>query len=236
MYFFVLQHARVAYEQAGRLDEFTKLGYAHLAKYPDSRGFRFDFADHLLATGAPGEKVLVVLEPVPESWLPSRKIGIRIRALVREAGNEPTQAQRSRLLEEAGRMPGGIEMMIQRFCGLPEGMEMAAMIAESSKQASHANEALGCAVLTDRPQFVERLVTAGADIDAPVSIMQETPLGSALFMGNAVMFETLLRHGADPLRATRDGRTLAELLEDRPGEAADKMRTALAAAGKRTAP
>lgn len=232
----LLHHLRIALRKQDKSGEFTAIGDDYLGTHPDAWDFRFDFADHLLEVDAPAKKILAVIDPIPEPWLPGMKHYLEARALVQQAaqdsGNRRIGPKEKIAVRRAIELTDPSESLIRQLCLQPHHPRAIDVVVQASEAGKTAvNEAFACSMrLRDIP-LMDRMVALGADIDAPMPMHEgEIALCQTIYSRNFDAFERLLEAGADTTRHCRDGTaipTLLRRLQEHDRDNAPKMQSLL---------
>lgn len=91
---------------------------------------------------------------------------------------------------------------------------MLTVIKASNSPRDLATQALNPALLLNRKDMVQALAEAGADLNAPLSVLALAPLASAALARDLELFQLLLELGADPERARIEGKSLDDWMSN----------------------
>lgn len=217
-----LKNLLMTLRKSTQLGEYPRIADAYLAKNPQAWNFRLDYTDYLLSTDTRSDKILSIVEPIPDAWLPSRKIPALSATLVRKAvervdkrTGEPTEESMRLMQRNMGLNP--------EPAALAEAMcrgDVSTRLLRRTLEVSRNRKALATALVVCSLRWQRHDVVRGtiqqADI-ARLSLSQpdlggETPLCYAAATKNLAGFTQLAEAQVSPARKCIDGNTVAERL------------------------
>ena len=217
-----LAHLLMVLRKSTQLAEYPRIADGYLAKYPQAWNFRLDYADYLLTTETRADKVLSVVEAVPDAWQPSRKIPALSAALVRKAmeradrrTGEPT-SESVRLLQRNMSLNPDPITFAEAICrGDMSGRLLKRTMEISKSPKALATALVVCGLRWQRRETVRAMVLR-ADIprlNLPhPELGGDTPLCYAVLTKNLPAFIELGEAQVSPARKCKDGNTVAERL------------------------
>lgn len=219
VHFWALLRSRIAFQQAGRLDEYSALGKKYMKEHPEDRDYPYEFAEHLLEMGTEDAEALDVLERSDPRRNPPRRLNLMAKALVgmahasfERSGSLDAQARQwvARAVESSNGSETGL---IDELAMDPARIDpMMTVVRASSEPESVATAVLRFALRAKRADMLDELASAGADLNAPVASM-EAPLVMAMLTRDIAVFRRLLELGADPDRARLHGKPIKDVLQ-----------------------
>lgn len=217
-----LRNLLMALQKSTQLPEYQRIADAYLAKNPEAWNFRLDYADYLLSIDTPADKILGVIEPVPDSWFPARKTPALSAALVRKAvervdkrTSEPTDESMG-LIRRTRSLNPEVGPMAEAMCRGDITTRLVRRTLETTPNAKSLATALVLCGLRWRRDDIVRAMATRADI-ARLSMPQtdlggDTPLCYSVLTKNLVGFIQLAEARVSPARKCSDGNTVAERL------------------------
>jgi tetratricopeptide (TPR) repeat protein len=209
-----LNHLLVVLRKTGRAADYPRFVNAYLARNPEAWNARLDFADYLLASGGRADAVLPVIEPVPDTWFPARKVPTVAAALIRKSAER---------LDKDGKPVGDSQRAMQRLLGMtPEPRLLGEAICRSGVAHPFAKTVLAtspapkvaatalviCAVRVQDGQMVHSIAPQ-ADVVAlsgPLpELNRDTPLCFAAATRNVKAFLALAKLQVSPNQRCNDG-------------------------------
>lgn len=217
-----LNHLQVVMGKTGRMAEYPRIVNAFLARNPQAWNVRLDFADYLLANGARAEVVLPVIEPVPDTWFPTRKVPTLAAALIRKSAER---------LDKDGQPIGDSQLAMQRMLAMnPEpralgeaicrsGIESVLakkMLATSPAPKAAATSLVVCSLRWQNARMTYA-ITPQADaaaLSGPLpELNNDTPLCFAAATRNIKGFIGLAKLQVSPTQRCNDGDTVGARLQ-----------------------
>ncbi len=217
-----LAHLMMALRKGTQLAEYPRIADGYLAKHPEAWNFRLDYADYLLSTEARADKVLSVVEPVPDAWQASRKIPALSAALVRKAmeradkrTGEPTD-ESVRLIQRNMTLNPDPVAFAESICRGDMSSRLLKRTLEISKsQKALATALVVCGLRWQRRETIKSTVMRAdiARLNLPhPDLGGDTPLCYAVLTKNLPAFVDLGEAQVSPARKCKDGNTVAERL------------------------
>ncbi len=216
-----LSHLLMTLRKTTQMAEYPRIAEGYLAKYPQAWNFRLDYADYLLSTDIRADKVFAIADPIPDSWLPARKVPIISAALVRKAGERVDRAGEPReesmgLIQRAMGMNPDPATMAEAMCRAGVKSKLVRRTYDVHKdQKRFATSLTLCALRWQRNEVV-REMSARADIPVLSRPLAElggdTPLCYAAATKNLMGFGALVEAQVSPVPKCRDGNTISERL------------------------
>lgn len=217
-----LGHLLVTLRKSSRLADYPRIANGYLARNPEASNFRLDYADYLLAGDTPADNVLAVIEPVPDAWLPVRKVPTLSAALVRKASErlakagEPS-AESTRILKRVIGMNADPRTLAEAVCRSGVDTQVAQQAAEASQYKQAAINALAVCALRWRRKDIQRSMVLQAQVvqlsQPQAELFGDTPLCYAAASKNVKAFVDLAKMQVNPAQKCRDGNTVAERLQ-----------------------
>lgn len=216
-----LAHLLMALRKSTQLTEYPRVAEAYLAQHPDAWNFRLDYADHLLSVDTRADKVLAIIEPIPDAWLPARKVPALSAALVRKAvefvdnAGEPRE-QSMRLMQRTIGLNPDQDTLAEAMCRGDATSKLTRRTLDVSKnQKALATALVICGLRWQRHDIV-RVMTLRADIPrlsrSHPDLGGDTPLCYAAATKNLQGFSALVEIRVSPTPKCSDGNTVAERL------------------------
>jgi tetratricopeptide (TPR) repeat protein len=216
-----LSHLLMTLRKTTQIAEYKPIAEAYLAKYPEAWNFRLDYADYLLSTDTRADKLFAVADPIPDTWLPARKVPIISSALVRKAGErvdragEPSEESMALMRRAMGMNPDPVTLA-EAICRAGAKNKLVRRTHEASKDQKRLATALTvCALRWQRQDIVREMSTRAdvAQLSLPlVDLGGDTPLCYAAATTNLPGFGALVEAQVSPARKCNDGNTVAERL------------------------
>jgi tetratricopeptide (TPR) repeat protein len=217
-----LAHLLMAMRKGTQLAEYPSIADAYLAKYPQAWNFRLDYADYLLSTNTRADKVLPIVEPIPDTWYPSRKIPALSAALVRKAverADRPTGEpidESVRIIQRSMTVNPDPVAFAEAICRSEMGSRLLTRTMEISKNPKALATALViCGMRWQRHGIVKHIAKSAdiAILNLPhPDLGDETPLCYAARTKNLPAFVELVEVRVSPARKCKDGKSVAERL------------------------
>lgn len=216
-----LSHLLMTLRKTTQVAEFPRIAESYLAKYPQAWNFRLDYADYLLDSNARADKVFAIADPIPDTWLPARKVPIISAGLIRKAGErvDPAGVPREesmQLMRRAIGMNPDPVTLAEAVCRAGVERSLALGVHETSKNAKAlATELVICGLRWQRHDIVrgmaKRADVARLNLARP-DLRGDTPLCYAAATRNLTGFSSLVEVQVSPVRKCADGNTVAERL------------------------
>ena len=217
-----LSHLLPALRKISRMAEYPRIAESYLARYPEAWNFRFDYAEYLLAGDTRADKVLGVIEPVPDAWLPARKFPIVSAALMRKASEnvgkagEPA-AGSMQALRRVMQMNPDPRMLAEAVCRSGVSGKLAQITADATPNPKAAATALVVCALRWQRTDVLRLMAPYAEVaqlNRPhPDLAGDTPMCYATAIKDVKAFSSFAKIQLNPLQKCRDGNTVPERLQ-----------------------
>jgi tetratricopeptide (TPR) repeat protein len=217
-----LGHLLVTLRKSSRAAEYPRIANDYLTRHPEASNFRLDYADYLLASDMPADKVLAVIEPVPDAWLPVRKVPTLSAALLRKASErlgklEEPSPESSLILERVIGMNADPRALADAVCRADVKSTLAQQVMDASPDAKATATALVvCALRWRRAGILNSMVRKAqvAQLNQPQpELLGDTPLCYAAATKNASAFVAFAKMQLNPAAKCRDGNTVAERLQ-----------------------
>ncbi len=211
-----------ALRKIGRMGEYPRLAEGYLARYPEAWNFRFDYAEYLLANGTRADKVLAMIEPVPDAWLAARKFPIVSAALMRKASEHVSKLGKplgaSQLaLRRVMEMNSDPRALAEAVCRSGVSGKLAEITAEASPDLKATATALVVCGLRWRRNDVLRILVQHADasqLNLPhPDLGGDTPMCYAVVAKDVKAFTAFARLQLNPLQKCNDGNSVSERLQ-----------------------
>ncbi len=217
-----LSHLMMALRKGTQLAEYPRIADGYLAKHPEAWNFRLDYVDYLLLTEARADKMLSVVEPVPDAWQASRKIPALSAALVRKAieradkrTGEPTD-ESVRLIQRIMKLNPDPVAFAESICrGDMSGRLLKRTMEISKNPKALATALVVCGLRWQRRETIKSTVMRAdiARLNLPhPDLGGDTPLCYAVLTKNLPAFIDLGEAQVSPARKCKDGNTVAERL------------------------
>lgn len=216
-----LSHLLMTLSKTTQIAEYQPIAEAYLAKYPEAWNFRLDYADYLLSSDTRADKVFAIADPIPDTWLPARKIPIISSALVRKAGERVDQAGEPReesmaLIKRAMGMNPDPVTLAEAICRAGAKSKLVRRTHDAIKDQKRLATALTVCGLRWQRHDIVREMSIRADVaqlSLPlVDLGGDTPLCYAAATKNLAGFGALVEAQVSPARKCNDGNTVAERL------------------------
>ncbi len=211
-----------ALRKISRMGEYPRIADGYLTRHPDAWNFRFDYAEYLLANDNRADKILSVVEPVPDAWLPTRKFPIVSAALMRKASENVGKAGDPRgasqqALRRAMQMNPDPRTLAEAVCRSGVSDELAEITANASPDPKATSTALVVCALRWRRTDIVRALASHADasqLNLPhPDLGGDTPMCYAVAVKDAKAFTAFAKIQLNPLQKCRDGNTVPERLQ-----------------------
>lgn len=216
-----LSHLLMTLRRGTQIAEYPRIAEAYLEKHPQAWNFRLDYADFLISTDTRADKIFAVADPIPDTWLPARKVPIISSALVRKAAEraekngEPTQ-EGIALIRRAMDMNPDPVTLAEAFCRAGTKSKLARWTYDVHKNRKRFATALTICGLRWQRHDIVRDMTSRADskqLDLQlVDLGGDTPLCYAAATKNLGGFGALVEAQVSPVVKCNDGNTVAERL------------------------
>lgn len=216
-----LSHLLMTLRKTTQVAEFPSIAEAYLAKYPQAWNFRLDYADYLLLSNARADKIFAIADPIPDTWLPARKVPIISAGLIRKAGErvdragEPREESMQLIRRAIGMNPDPVTLA-EAVCRAGVRNKLVRGVYESSKDTKKLATALVICGLRWQQHDVVREMSTRADarsLSLPLAELGgDTPLCYAAATRNLPGFGALVEAQVSPVRKCVDGNTVAERL------------------------
>jgi tetratricopeptide (TPR) repeat protein len=222
VHYIAMAHLQLALRRGNRIADFPRYADAYLARNPEAWGVRLDYADYLMSTDARADRILAAAEPVPDAWLPQRKVPVVSAALMRKASEQRHKKTREPIGPSLAAMQRAIalnpdpRMLAEAACRADVDGEIAEFVLLQVAQPKTLANAL--AVCGLRWQRLE-LLRVGAAQGDPVALSLpqpdlngDTPLCYAAAIKNVRGFGALTRVQVNPGQKCNDGNLVSERL------------------------
>lgn len=216
-----LSHLLVALRKGTQSAEYPGIAEGYLAKHPQAWNFRLDYADYLLSLDTRADKIFAIADPIPDTWLPARKVPIISSALVRKAGERVDRAGEPReesmaLIQRAMGMNPDPVTLAEAICRAGAKSKLVRGAYDVNKDQKRLATALTVCGLRWRRDDIVREMSLRADtrqLNLPlVDLGGDTPLCYAAATKNLPGFGALVEAQVSPVQKCRDGNTVAERL------------------------
>lgn len=211
-----------ALRKISRMAEYPRIAESYLARHPDAWNFRFDYAEYLLANDNRADKILGVIEPVPDAWLPTRKFPIVSAALMRKASEnvgktgEPL-ATSQLALRRVMQMNPDPRALAEAVCRSGVSGKLAQITANATPDPRATSTALVVCALRWRRTDVLRILAShanAAQLNLPhPDLGGDTPMCYAVAIKDVKAFISFSKIQLNPLQKCRDGNTVPERLQ-----------------------
>jgi Flp pilus assembly protein TadD len=219
-----LSHLLMALRRSGRQGEYPRIADAYLARNPDAWNFRFDYADHLLTDEkASADKLLAVIEPVPDTFFQARKLPILSAALVLKASKHVEKKTGVPIREGLSSLQRAIKLnpqprpLAEAVCRAGVDAKVAQYVVELNQEPKMlASELIVCAMRWRRTPLLQAvsLQAQASMLNQPhPDLYGDTPLCYAAATRNVKAFVALAKLQVNPAQKCRDGSTVAERLQ-----------------------
>ena len=206
-----------------RMAEYPRIAEGYLARHPDAWNFRFDYAEYLLAGDTRADKILGVIEPVPDAWLPTRKFPIVSAALMRKASENVSKkngqpvATSQQALRRVMQMNPDPRALAEAVCRSGVSGKLAQIIANATPDPKATSTALVvCALRWRRIDVLRTLAsyanTAQLNLPHP-DLGGDTPMCYAVAVKDLKAFIAFSKIQLNPLQKCNDGNTVPERLQ-----------------------
>jgi tetratricopeptide (TPR) repeat protein len=216
-----LSHLLMTLRKTTQMAEYPGIAEGYLAKHPQAWNFRLDYADYLLTTDTRADKVFAIADPIPDSWLPARKVPIISSALVRKAGERVDRAGEPReesmaLIQRAMGMNPDPATLAEAICRSGVKSKVVRRTYDVHKDPKRFATALTlCGLRWQRNEMVREMSTRAdiAVLSQPLAELGgDTPLCYAAVTRNLMGFGALVEAQVSPARKCRDGNNISERL------------------------
>ncbi len=222
VHYTAMAHLQIALLRGNRIADYPRHADAYLARYPEAWAVRLDYADYLITTDARADRVLAVAEPVPDAWLPQRKIPVVSAALVRKASEQRSKKTREPIGASLAALRRAISLnpdprtLAEAVCRAGVDEDLAEFTVLSAAQPKDAANALAICGLRWQRHEVMRAGVSNGDA-AALSLPQpdlngDTPLCYAAATVNVRGFNALARLQVNPAQKCNDGNLVSERL------------------------
>lgn len=211
-----------ALRKISRMAEYPRIAEGYIARHPDAWNFRFDYAEYLLANDNRADKILGVIEPVPDAWLPTRKFPIVSAALMRKASEnvgktgEP-RATSMQALQRVMQMNPDPRALAEAVCRSGVSGKLAQITADATPDPKATSTALVVCALRWRRTDVLRILASHAHVSQlnlpHPDLGGDTPLCYAVAIKDVKAFISFAKIQLNPLQKCRDGNTVPERLQ-----------------------
>lgn len=211
-----------ALRKISRMAEYPRIAEGYLARHPDAWNFRFDYAEYLLANDTRADKVLSVIEPMPDAWLPARKFPIVSAALMRKASENVGKtgvplAASQQALRRAMQMNPDPRTLAEAVCRSGVSDKLAQITANATPDPKATSTALVVCALRWRRTNIVRLLASHAyasQLNLPhPDLGGDTPMCYAVAIKDAKAFVAFAKIQLNPLQKCSDGHTVPERLQ-----------------------
>lgn len=211
-----------ALRKISRMAEYPRIAEGYLARHPDAWNFRFDYAEYLLANDTRADKILGVIEPVPDAWFPTRKFPIVSAALMRKASENvgktgQPQANSQQALRRVMQMNPDPRALAEAVCRSGVGTKLAQITADSTPDPKATSTAVVvCALRWRRTDVLRTLAPQAnkAQLNLPhPDLGGDTPMCYAVAIKDVKAFIAFSKIQLNPLQKCRDGYTVPERLQ-----------------------
>lgn len=217
-----LNHLQVVLGKTARMAEYPRIVNAYLARNPQAWNARLDFADYLLANGSRAEVVLPVIEPVPDTWFPTRKVPTLAAALIRKSAER---------LDKDGQPIGDSQAAMQRMLAMtPEPRALGEAICRAGIESVFAKKVLATSpapkvvatsllvcslrIQDARMAYASASLADAAALGGPLpELNNDTPLCFAAATRNIKGFIGLAKLQVSPTQRCNDGDTVGARLQ-----------------------
>lgn len=219
-----LSHLLMALRKSGRQGEYMRIADGYLARNPEAWNFRFDYADHLLSDEKVSpDKLLAVIEPVPDTLFPVRKVPILSAALVLKSSKQVEKKTGVPIREGLASLQRAIKLnpeprpLAEAICRAGVDAKVAQHAVELSRNPrAVASELVVCAMRWRRTHLLLSMPQQAqvAMLNQPhPDLYGDTPLCYAAATRNVKAFSALAKLQVNPAQKCRDGSTVAERLQ-----------------------
>lgn len=218
-----MAHLMSAMRRGNRGDDFPRIAEAFLAKHPDAWNVRLDYADYLMATPkAKADRIIAVVDPVPDAWLPARKYAVLSAALVRKS---------TELLDRKTGAPVGASLaamkralslnqdprtLTEAVCRAGLDAKLAQLYVDATPNPKATITPLTVCALRWQRVDILRAITPygdGVALSGPQQdLLGDTPLCYAAATKNVKAFVSLGKLQVSPVQRCNDGNTVVERL------------------------
>lgn len=211
-----------ALRKISRMAEYPRIAESYLARHPDAWNFRFDYAEYLLANDNRADKILGVIEPVPDAWLPTRKFPIVSAALMRKASENVGKigqplGNSQQALRRVMQMNPDPRTLAEAVCRSGVSGKLAQITANATPDPKATSTALVVCALRWRRTDVLRSLASDANaaqLNLPhPDLGGDTPMCYAVATRDVKAFVTFAKIQLNPLQKCRDGNTVPERLQ-----------------------
>ena len=219
-----LAHILMALNKGTQSAEYPGIADAYLAKNPQAWNFRLDYADYLLSINTRADKVLSIVEPIPDAWYPSRKIPALSAAMIRKAVERADRStgdpidESVRIVQRTMVINPDPAAFAEAICRSEMGSRLLTRTIEvSNKPKALATALVVCGLRRQRHEIVRQMVKSAdiAYLNLPYpDLGGETPLCYAALTKNMPTFVELAEAQVSPTRKCKDGKTVAERLQE----------------------
>ncbi|MGN6150970.1 MAG: tetratricopeptide repeat protein [Lysobacteraceae bacterium] len=218
-----MSHLMSAMRRANRASDFPRVADAFLAQHPQYWNVRLDYADFLMATpGIKSDRIVAVVDPVPDTWLPARKFAVLSAALVRKSTERLDKKTGAPVGDSQAAMKRAIALnpdpytLAEAICRAGADAKIAQMYVDASGKAKATSTALTVCALRWQRIDILRVVSPGGDpivLSSPQpSLLGDTPLCYAAATKNVKGFVALAKLQVNPGQRCNDGNSVSERL------------------------
>ncbi len=222
VHYTAMAHLQMALRKGNRITDYPRYADAYLAAHPDAWSVRLDYADYLMSTNIRADKIIAVVDPVPETWLPMRKIPVLSAALVRKASERVEKKTGEPIADGLAALKRAISLspepraLAEAVCRSGVDAKIAQFAAENSADARGvASGLVVCSLRWQRADIV-RVVTPTAQASVlsrpQPELYGDTPLCYAVATKNVKGFVALAKLQVSPAQKCNDGNTVSERL------------------------
>jgi tetratricopeptide (TPR) repeat protein len=211
----------LASTKGSQLAEYQRVAEAYLKQHPDAWNFRLDYADYLLSKDTAADKVIALIEPVPDDWLAARKFPTLSAALVRKAADKVDKkgepiGDSMRAMRRAIEISPDPHALAEAICRSGVGGKLAQITTEASRDPRGVATALiVCGLRWQRNDIVSIMDSSAqvGQLSAPhPDLFGDTPLCYAVATKNLRGFVVLAKMQVNPAVKCNDGDMPAERL------------------------
>lgn len=218
-----MAHLMSAMRRGNRAADFPRVADAFLAQHPEYWNVRLDYADFLMATpGIKSDRIVAVVDPVPDTWLPARKFAVLSAALVRKSTERVDKKSKAPVGDSLAAMKRAITLnpdpatLSEAICRAGADDKIAQLYVDASPNPKSMATALTVCSLRWQRIDVLRVISAGADPIAlgrpQPSLFGDTPLCYAAAIKNVKGFVALAKLQVNPGQRCNDGNSVSERL------------------------
>ena len=218
-----MAHLMSAMRRGNRGDDFPRIADAFLAKHPDAWNVRLDFADFLMAMPkAKADRIVAIVDPVPDAWMPARKYAVLSAALVRKSTEHLDKKTDAPVGDSLAAMKRVLSlnpdprMLAEAICRAGIEHKLAQLYVDATPNPKATMTPLTvCALRWQRIGILSSITPYGDGValSAPQpDLLGDTPLCYAAATKNVKAFVSLAKLQVNPAQRCNDGNTVAERL------------------------